>query len=69
MQRVLDVMKGQAFHDAVSRLPGYVAASPGAVSTVREFLDIVDAGAAAKTEDTGIGAKPTAAKGRTKQKT
>ena len=43
MQRVLDVMKGEAFHDAVSQLPGYVAASPGAVSTVKEFLDIVDA--------------------------
>ena len=43
MQRVLDVMKGEAFHDAVTQLPGYVAASPGAVSTVKEFLDIVDA--------------------------
>ena len=41
MQRVLDVMKGQAFHDAVTLLPGYVAVSPGAVSTVKEFLDIV----------------------------
>jgi molybdate transport repressor ModE-like protein len=69
MQRVLDVMKGQAFHDAVSQLPGYVAASPGAVSTVREFLDIVDGGTTANAEDTGIRAKPTPAKGRTKQKT
>ena len=43
MQRVLDVMKGPAFHDAVAELPGYVAATPGTVSTVKEFLDIVDA--------------------------
>lgn len=49
MQRVLDVMKGEAFHDAVTQLPGYVAASPGAVSTVKEFLDIVDGGASAST--------------------
>ncbi len=51
MQRVLDVMKGRAFHDAVAQLPGYVAASPGAVSTVREFLDIVDAGTAEKAQE------------------
>ena len=43
MQRVLDIMKGDAFRDAVTQLPGYLAASPGAVSTVKEFLDIVDA--------------------------
>lgn len=44
MQRVLDVMKGQAFHDAVMQLPGYVAQQPGTVSTVKEFLDIVEGG-------------------------
>lgn len=42
MQRVLDIMKGREFHDAVASLPGYVAANTGAVSTVREFLDSVD---------------------------
>lgn len=47
MQRVLDVMKGQEFHDAVMQLPGYVAQQPGTVSTVKEFLDIVE-GAAGK---------------------
>lgn len=70
MQRVLDVMKGQAFHDAVSQLPGYVAASPGAVSTVREFLDIVDAGTTAETEETkAVRTKKPAAKGRARSKT
>lgn len=56
MQRVLEVMKGGTFHDAISKLPGYVAASPGTVSTVREFLDIVDSGSAlpAKTEDVKV---------------
>ena len=43
MQRVLDVMKGREFHTAVGALPGYVAASTGSVSTVQEFLDIVEA--------------------------
>ncbi len=42
MQRVLEVMKGREFHKAVAELPGYVAASPGSVSTVPEFLDSVD---------------------------
>ncbi len=41
MQRVLEVMKGREFHDAVSALPGYVAANAGAVSTVKEFLESV----------------------------
>ncbi|MGL4264737.1 MAG: substrate-binding domain-containing protein [Afipia sp.] len=49
MQRVLDIMKGDAFRDAVTQLPGYVATSPGEVSTVKEFLDIVDGGASAST--------------------
>ena len=44
MQRVLDIMKGRAFHNAVMQLPGYVAQSPGTVSTVKEFLNIVDTG-------------------------
>ena len=56
MQRVLDVVKGQAFHDAVMQLPGYVAQQPGTVSTVKEFLDIVEGGTenngAAKTRAT-----------------
>ena len=43
MQRVLDVMKGSEFHEAVATLPGYVAASTGSVSTVKEFLDSVAA--------------------------
>lgn len=53
MQRVLDVMKGDGFHEAVAQLPGYIAQQPGTVSTVKEFLDIVEGaaqsdGAAAK---------------------
>ena len=43
MRRVLDVMKGSEFHQAVAALPGYVAANTGSVSTVQEFLDIVEA--------------------------
>lgn len=43
MQRVLDVMKGREFHDAVTALPGYVATNAGAVSTVKEFLESVGA--------------------------
>jgi molybdate-binding protein len=43
MRRVLDVMKGSEFHTAVAALPGYVAANTGSVSTVQEFLDIVEA--------------------------
>lgn len=57
MRRVLDVMKGQAFHDAVEQLPGYVAVNPGAVSTVREFLDIVDPGTNADAGSAGNGRK------------
>ena len=70
MRRVLDIMEGRAFHEAIARLPGYVAANPGAVSTVREFLDIVDADTAGKPEATGtVAAKQPAAKGRAKRKT
>jgi molybdate transport repressor ModE-like protein len=68
MRRVLDIMKGPAFHDAISQLPGYVTTNPGAVSTVREFLDIVDAGAAADAEDINPRRRPPAAKHPTKQK-
>ena len=42
MQRVIDIMKGREFHDAVSSLPGYVATNTGAIKTVREFLDSVE---------------------------
>ena len=47
MRRVLDVMKGSEFHTAVAALPGYVAANTGSVSTVQEFLEIVEAKTAA----------------------
>lgn len=63
MRRVLDVMKGRAFHEALAGLPGYVAANPGAVSTVREFLDIVDAGAMTNDEPPVKAAKKQARKG------
>jgi molybdate transport repressor ModE-like protein len=43
MQRLLEVIKGRAFHDAIATLPGYAAVKTGSVSTVREFLDSVDA--------------------------
>lgn len=43
MQRLLDIMKGRQFHDEVASLPGYVAANTGMVSTVKEFLEKVDA--------------------------
>ena len=45
MRRVLDIMKGEAFHSAIAQLPGYVAVNPGTVSTVKEFLDIVEGAA------------------------
>jgi molybdate-binding protein len=41
MRRVIDVMKGREFHEGVASLPGYVTTSPGAVSTVKEFLESV----------------------------
>ncbi|HVV39822.1 MAG TPA: substrate-binding domain-containing protein [Nitrobacter sp.] len=43
MQRVLDLMKGREFHQAIAALPGYEATNTGAVYTVREFLDQIDA--------------------------
>jgi molybdate transport repressor ModE-like protein len=44
MRRVLDIMKGSEFHQAVATLPGYKATDTGSVHTVREFLDRIDAG-------------------------
>ncbi len=52
MRRILDIMKGDAFHSAVEQLPGYAAQQPGTVSTVKEFLDIVE-GAADSDDATG----------------
>jgi molybdate-binding protein len=43
MQRVLDIMKGREFHEAVAALPGYIGANTGAVTTVKEFLERMDA--------------------------
>jgi molybdate transport repressor ModE-like protein len=43
MQRMLDIMKGNEFHEAIATLPGYIAADTGAVSTVKEFLESMDA--------------------------
>jgi hypothetical protein len=43
MRRVLDIMKGREFHKAVATLPGYVAANTGSVSSVKEFLERMDA--------------------------
>src|ERR1700760_1946102 len=45
MQRLLDVVRGRAFHAAVAALPGYKTVNTGTVTTVREFLDSVDTGA------------------------
>jgi molybdate-binding protein len=43
MQRLLEVMKGREFQEAVAALPGYRTANTGSVSTVKEFLESVDA--------------------------
>ena len=43
MQRVLDIMKGSEFQNAVAALPGYEASDTGSVHTVREFLHRMDA--------------------------
>ena len=43
MHRVLDIMKGREFHEAIATLPGYIAANTGTVSTVKEFLESMDA--------------------------
>jgi molybdate transport repressor ModE-like protein len=39
MQRVLDIMKSAAFHEAIGTLPGYVASETGKVSGVKDFLE------------------------------
>jgi molybdate-binding protein len=39
MQRLLEVVKGPAFREAVASLPGYQAVNTGEVSTIKEFLD------------------------------
>jgi molybdate transport repressor ModE-like protein len=44
MRRVLDIMKGGEFHQAVAALPGYEATNTGSVHTVKEFLDQIDVG-------------------------
>ncbi|HVX77791.1 MAG TPA: substrate-binding domain-containing protein [Bradyrhizobium sp.] len=46
MQRLLEVMKGREFQQAVTALPGYRTANTGSVSTVKEFLESVDVMAA-----------------------
>lgn len=43
MRRVIALMKGDEFHDAIASLPGYQSAETGSVHTVREFLDRMDA--------------------------
>jgi len=43
MQRVLEIMKGLEFHEAVAALPGYIVANTGAVRTVKSFLERMDA--------------------------
>ena len=47
MQRLLEVVKGPAFRQAVASLPGYRAVNTGEVSTIKEFLDSVEAAPAA----------------------
>ena len=43
MHHVLDIMKGREFQEAIATLPGYIAANTGTVSTVKEFLERMDA--------------------------
>ena len=47
MQRLLEVVKGAAFREAVASLPGYRAVNTGEVFTIKEFLDSVEAAPAA----------------------
>ena len=42
MQRLLEVVKGAAFREAVASLPGYRAVNTGEVFTIKEFLDSVE---------------------------
>ena len=43
MRRVIDIMKGREFQTEVASLPGYVATDTGMVSSVKEFLESVEA--------------------------
>jgi molybdate-binding protein len=43
MRRVIALMKGDEFHQAIAALPGYQPADTGSVHTVRAFLDRMDA--------------------------
>src|SRR5689334_18110913 len=45
MRRVIALMKGAEFHQAIAALPGYQPAETGSVHTVRAFLDRLDAAA------------------------
>lgn len=45
MRRVIELMKGEEFRQAVAALPGYEPADTGSVHTVREFLDRLDTAA------------------------
>jgi hypothetical protein len=40
---MLDIMKGREFHRTIAALPGYVAANAGSVSSVKEFLEKMNA--------------------------
>jgi hypothetical protein len=42
MQRLIEVVRGAAFREAVVSLPGYRAAKTGEVFTIKEFLDSVE---------------------------
>ena len=53
MQRVLTVMKGREFHEAVASLPGYAVTDAGSVSTVKEFLESVTPRDAARKRNEG----------------
>lgn len=43
MQRILAIMRSSDFHKAVASLPGYTPSETGAVSTVKAFLEKMDA--------------------------
>jgi len=38
VQKVLEILRGQAFHDAIALLPGYTASDAGKVMPIREAL-------------------------------
>jgi molybdate transport repressor ModE-like protein len=48
MQRVLAVIKGREFQDAIAALPGYAITDAGSVSSVKEFLTSVNAAGVAR---------------------